>query len=133
MGLLKRLIKPEKGQAMMELALVLPVLLLLLFGCVEFGSVFGAYLMVNNLARDGARYGVVGHTDPQITAQIINNRVWLDENKLEIDIHPAHSSRNKGDALQVTVSYEVELFSPGILKMLPNPWPVSGECIMSVE
>lgn len=133
MQALKRLVKQKKGQAMVELALILPILLLLLFGCIEFGSIFGAYLMVNNLARDGARYGVVGHTDAQITDLIFDHKAWLDESKLEVDILPAYASRQKGDALQVTVNYEVELFTPGIVNMVPNPWPVAGECIMRME
>lgn len=133
MQALKRLYKKKEGQAMVELALILPVLLLLLFGCIEFGSIFGAYLMVNNLARDGARYGVVGHTDAQITALVFNNKAWLDESKLEVDISPSYASRKKGDALHVMVNYEVELFTPGIINMLPNPLPVVGECIMRME
>jgi hypothetical protein len=47
------------GQNLVELALTLPVLLLLLFGIIELGRTFLIYSEVSNAAREGARYAVV--------------------------------------------------------------------------
>ena len=47
----------EKGQAAAELALVLPVLLLILFGCIDLGRVFASWMTLTNAAREGARFG----------------------------------------------------------------------------
>jgi hypothetical protein len=51
------------GQGMLEFALVLPVLLLLIFGIIEFARVFQAWLVVSNAARFGVRYAVTGEYD----------------------------------------------------------------------
>jgi Flp pilus assembly protein TadG len=51
--------REEAGQAIMEMALILPVLLLLVLGIVEFGRAFNAKQAVNDAAREGARHAVV--------------------------------------------------------------------------
>ena len=50
----------KKGQAILEFALALPVLLLILFGVIEFGRLVQAWLTVQNSARFGLRYAVTG-------------------------------------------------------------------------
>ncbi len=61
------------GQAIVEMALVLPVLLLLLLGVVEFGLAFNAKQAVTNAAREGARLAVVN--DPAITADSVTTSI----------------------------------------------------------
>lgn len=48
---------------MLEFALVLPVLLLLIFGIIEFARAFQAWLVISNAARFGVRYAVTGEYD----------------------------------------------------------------------
>lgn len=45
----------EKGAAAVEMALLLPVLILVLFGIMEFGRAFNAQVMLTNAAREGVR------------------------------------------------------------------------------
>ena len=47
----------ERGQAVLELALVLVLLLLLLAGAADFGRAFYSYGVITNACREGARYG----------------------------------------------------------------------------
>lgn len=54
----------KKGQGLVEFALILPVLLLVLMGIIEFGYVFAAYTSLFNAAREGSRYGAVRPLDP---------------------------------------------------------------------
>ena len=49
-----------KAQAIVEFALALPVLLLLLFGIIEFGRLMQAWMAIQNSARFGMRYAVTG-------------------------------------------------------------------------
>lgn len=49
----------RRGQATVEIALVLPMLMILLFGVIMGGFVFYAFIQVSNAAREGARAGSV--------------------------------------------------------------------------
>jgi Flp pilus assembly protein TadG len=49
----------EKGQGLVEFALILTPLLMLLLGIVQFGFVFNAYITVSTAAREGARSGTI--------------------------------------------------------------------------
>jgi Flp pilus assembly protein TadG len=50
----------ERGQALLEFALVVPIFLILAFGIVDFGMGFKSSLTVTNATREGARLGAVG-------------------------------------------------------------------------
>ena len=54
----------SRGQAMVEFALILPVLLILLMVLIEVARLFSAWLIVENSAREAARYAVTGLFDP---------------------------------------------------------------------
>ncbi len=49
----------ERGQAIVELAIILPIFLLLLFGMVEFGKAFNYWIDLTHLANEGSRYASV--------------------------------------------------------------------------
>jgi len=49
----------EDGQAAVEFALILPVLMLILVGILQFGVVFRDYLALTDAVRAGARKGAV--------------------------------------------------------------------------
>lgn len=53
--------QPERGAALVEMALVTPLLLLLLFGIIEFAWVFSSNLDVRHGAREGARLAAVNY------------------------------------------------------------------------
>jgi hypothetical protein len=50
--------KDKKGQGAVEFALALPILLLLMYGLIEFGHLILVYTAVNSAGREAARYGV---------------------------------------------------------------------------
>jgi Flp pilus assembly protein TadG len=49
--------KRAEGQSLVELVIILPILLIILLGVIDFGRVFYAYVTITNAAREGARYG----------------------------------------------------------------------------
>jgi Flp pilus assembly protein TadG len=59
--------KHERGQSLVEMALALPILLLLLVGATDVGRAFYTYVAITNAAREGARYGA---SNPSSTFQI---------------------------------------------------------------
>jgi Flp pilus assembly protein TadG len=60
----------DKGQAFVELALVLPIFILLMVGAVEVGILAYASIEVSNAARAGVAYGAQNHTTASDTANI---------------------------------------------------------------
>src|SRR5690242_18731607 len=55
--------RPRKAQSMVEFALILPILLLVLVGLLEFGRLFFAWLIIENSTRFGIRYATAGTYD----------------------------------------------------------------------
>ncbi len=58
-----KLTQDKKGQTMVEFALILPLLLFILFGLIEFGRLFFIYSNLFNAAREGSRYGITSPRD----------------------------------------------------------------------
>lgn len=53
----------QLGQGMVELALLLPLLLIILFGTLDLGRAFYTYVALTNAAREAARYAAVNDTN----------------------------------------------------------------------
>ena len=63
-----RIGRRQEGQAMVEFALVIPLLLLLIFGIIQFGMLFNNYLALTDAVRVGARQAAVSRTLPDPVA-----------------------------------------------------------------
>lgn len=134
MAKLRRLVKENKGQGLVEFALVLPILLLLLFGIVEFGRIFNVYLISKEASREGARLAIVGKSNTEITSAAKGISGLWDPSAATVVITPTNAAdRKKGDAVTVAISYDVELIAPVISAILPNPFPVTGSTVMRME
>jgi hypothetical protein len=57
----KTLVADSRGTALVEMALVLPLLLLLLFGMIDFGKAFNEWIDETHLANEGARLAAVSY------------------------------------------------------------------------
>ena len=67
----RRLGKTERGAELIEFALVLPLLLLLVLGIVDFGFLFQRLEVVTNAAREGARIAVLaGYTTADVQDRV---------------------------------------------------------------
>jgi TadE-like protein len=64
----------RKGQTMAEFAITLPILLILVFGIIEFGRVFQAWVTLQNAARNAARYASTGSFDTDRFSLITDGR-----------------------------------------------------------
>jgi Flp pilus assembly protein TadG len=85
----------ERGQALIELAIILPVFLLLLLGIVQFGSVFRDYIALTDATRVGARQAAVARSIqpesarvPNVVAMVEKAAVNLDKSKMTITVTP---------------------------------------------
>ncbi len=60
----------ERGQALVEMAITLPLLLLLLMGIMEMGWYFYNQMSVENGSREGARYAIVHAQDTTLNTDV---------------------------------------------------------------
>jgi len=125
--------KSEQGQALVEMALVLRLFFLLLFGVIEMGRVGYAYISISNAAREGGRVATIGGTDLEIKSSIENAAPSLDSASLTITIFPSESNRQSGQEVKVNVTYPVQLFIPIINNIIANPVVVSSSIVMRQE
>ena len=56
----------SKGSSLVEFALTLPLLALMLFGIIQYGFIFGAYVTIRNASSVGARYATLSTPVPTI-------------------------------------------------------------------
>ncbi|MEW6182298.1 MAG: TadE/TadG family type IV pilus assembly protein [Bacillota bacterium] len=126
-------IKNNRGQATVELALILPILLLILFCIMELGRIFSAYLIITNAAREGARQASIGATDTVIETSVDNAASTLETSRLTVSISPAQVDRITGVTSTVTVNYSVYLVIPMVSDIIQNPFPLQATSVMRVE
>jgi Flp pilus assembly protein TadG len=55
-----KILSREKGTSAVEFAIILPILIMLVFGIIQFGLVFNKYIAITHAAREGARLAAVG-------------------------------------------------------------------------
>ena len=88
----------ERGTALVEFAIVVPLFLMLVFGVIAFGVTYNDYISVRQGAREAARQGAVGDFAPAYTTGVpcyltgasaassnIKNLICLAKNQIGLD------------------------------------------------
>ena len=128
------LIKKQKGQSLVETALVLPIILVLLTGIIDFGLLFNSYLQVSNASREGARIAAIGSTDEQIISAVNTAAAALDIERLTVAIAPSQAAgRSSGDSVAVSVQYDYNMITPIITAIIPGPIELKTSTTMRCE
>ena len=96
----------EAGQALVEVAIALPILLALLVGIFEFARAYNVQQVITNAAREGARQGVLP-TMGQADAVLRANERLSDANISTATVSWVCTAPcDTGEAVQVTVSVD---------------------------
>lgn len=100
----------QEGQALVEFALVLPFLLMIVLGIIQFGILFHNYLTLTDAVRAGARQAAVSRTDadPEGRAEtrVRQSASKLDQGSLVVAVDPwdpVTASRSWAQGGDVTV------------------------------
>jgi Flp pilus assembly protein TadG len=117
MSMSRRLaLREQQGQTMTEFALVLPLLVLLLFGVIQFGIAFNNYITLTDAVRAGARKAAVSaNTDnPETVAeeQVRQSAIGLQEDELDVTVS---STWEHGEDVTVTATYPYSISLLGIV------------------
>lgn len=135
---IRRKLKREDGQSMVEFALILPIFLLILCGIIDFGWLFYNQLSLNNACREGARYAVVHTEENADTRAIINHIENLSTNVFAndgVDITVTYSAPSDPTAGDITVSMQADIsfFTPVLSTVLGKEKTITSTVIMKVE
>ena len=68
--MIRRFWARQDGQGLVEFAIILPVLLILIFGIMEFSLLLYNQHVITNASREGARYGIVSRAPRRSLAEI---------------------------------------------------------------
>jgi len=119
--LLRRLRRADDGQALVEFALVVPMLLLLLVGIVEFARGWNLHQVITDAAREGARKAVI--SDPSVTQDSVVNTVkaalkaaGVDSSRSDIVINTPGWDLGTGQPATVEIILPYQLIFFGALK-----------------
>jgi Flp pilus assembly protein TadG len=113
--------KRRRGAEILEMAIVLPLFLLLVFGIIEFGRLMIVLEIVTNAAREGARRAVVaGSNDTQVFTTVDNYLSQSDISGYTRSIAPSLADASRGDPVTVTVSVPYSAVDWGIMFFLSD-------------
>ncbi len=110
-------IRSERGSALIEFALVFMLLMLLLFGIIEFGLMLYDEQVLTNAAREGARAGIIQQnprvSDAAIKAVVTDyaaaHLVTFGNDQLTAsDVTITRTGTNFGNSLTVRVNFNYD-------------------------
>lgn len=131
MSRIRQSVDNNRGHAIMKFALILPLLMLLLAGILDFGLIFSRYLTVAAAAREGARSAALGGSDLTAIAAVKNVAHSISPGQLVITVCPA--VRESGNSVTVVVSSPVQTVTPFIGTYLAPNFAVRSEAVMRVQ
>ena len=123
----------ERGQSLLELSLILPVMLVIVIGLVEVADSFNSYITILDASRDGARLGSKNlATDDQIKNLIAVETARLrDPLNTASDVTIQHTTFDGNNVIRVEVCYDRQLMLQVPL-ILPDTFRMCGETTMRV-
>lgn len=119
------------GQAIAELALVMPVLILLLAATFDGARLFSQSTVMSGAAREGLRVAATGGTDAQVTAAAQAYASPIPASSVTVTVSPA--TRVVGQPVTVTVSTPVDVLTPVMSAITGPTVTVKGQGVMRVE
>lgn len=138
--------KDERGQALVEMALILPILLLLLAGILDVGRILFSYENLQMAAQESVRLGGLGKNDQTIINFADNYQKLGDPKNLIVTITastdngtgqlvniPNDTDRQSGDYVTVMLKYPFTFDTPLISGFFPNPFYIETQSTIRVE
>ena len=139
-------LKSQSGASAVEFALILPILLLLVFGIIEMGFVLFDKAMITNASREGARAGILFRVSPVTEQEIVDvvntylgNALITFAESANPTVTVKKNDSNPGNELTVTVAYTyTSLILPNLINSpvkqdFPREFNMIAETTMRME
>lgn len=127
------MIKEEKGQSLVEMALILPVLLLLLIGIFDLGRVLYTSMHLHLATQETVRLGGLGASDAEMTSFAKDYVHIGDVSLLEVVIYPPDGQRIPGQYVTVTLEYPMIFFTPFVSTVIPTSFKMNANSTIRIE
>ena len=125
---------PESGVALIESAFVLPLLLVLAMGMLDFGRAFHTKSVLDQAAREGARIAVVTTPDADLVTDKVN-AVLASSGVTAGSV--LITGPDASNMVTVTVTTTFTFITPGVFALVGgdygNTIPMSGQTVMRFE
>lgn len=117
--------RDETGAVMVEFAFVLPLLLMLVIGIIEFGRGYNAKIELTGAAREGARALALGQTTDEAATAVVDGAPGLSLTAADVTTSacPADGTGNAS----VTAVYPVEYSIPFLFS---GTWDITVTSVM---
>lgn len=124
----------QRGQSLVETALVLPILLLILMGIFDFGRAVFAYNAVSNAAREAVRLAIVDQNDADVVEEGKRSAIGLPADAVDVTftLPGCPGTVLVGCTAQVTVDHQWSAITP-IIGSVVGPIQLSSTTEMRVE
>jgi Flp pilus assembly protein TadG len=121
----------ERGAAAVEMAIILPLLVLLLGGMVDYGRFFFTQIQLTNAAREGARAAIVGG-DPVMRATAAGGTTpgWVSMTLASNVLPTTGCGGSTPDKVKVTTKAQFQFFFVGVLPGVPSSTTISADATM---
>ena len=125
----------RKGQSVVEFALVLPILVMIVMGIVEFGRIFMAQQIVTNASREGARSAVLpSSTSSDVETTVLN---YMTSGGLtgptNVQMTNVGQTVPTGSATSVNVNYTLSILTGTIIPGLGDSVTITHTTVMRHE
>jgi Flp pilus assembly protein TadG len=123
----------QSGAAAVELAIVLPILLLLVFGIVDFGRAYNAKISLTQAAREGARARALGADATATTARVRLAAGFLPAAAVSVDAGSScPSNPSATDVATVKATYTFAYVTPigALAGLATGPLTLTGTGVM---
>ena len=139
-------LKNERGQSLVEVALVIPALLILFLGIAELGFYLYTHIQVANATREGARYGSLCRLNnncaavmgpvvwPAVVAEAQALKMTSSNTRVTVQPSPLSIPPATGTPITVTVIYTfTSPFISNFVPMFPVQIPIQHTIIMQFD
>ncbi|MCU1518672.1 MAG: TadE-like protein [Pseudarthrobacter sp.] len=115
----------ERGAVAIEFAILLPVLLVLVLGTIEFGRAYNAQISLTNAARDGARVMALQNNTAAAKTASQNAAGMVSTGILASDVTVSPSACSTGTQTTVTIHYTLSTITG-----IAGPFAMTGKAVM---
>ncbi|MHA7297381.1 TadE family protein [Pseudarthrobacter sp. MDT1-22] len=115
----------ERGAAAVEFAILLPVLLLLVLGTIEFGRAYNSQITLTNAGREGVRVMAIANDPVAAKAAAKNAAASVSTTISDSDITLSTDVCSTGSQVTLTIKYNLSTITG-----IAGPFPMTGKGVM---